>query len=166
MSLLSPGRGLRRATYPEIARKGGSGGFSVRADVVSHGAPATIVTKVQPEGAGPVSRSVRIDETQAKTADEMLDLLRVVWLTPAMDGLFTGPGGDRRRFLDRMVLAVDPGHGRRATDYERAMRSRNRLLSEDRLRRRLALRARDADGRTRHRHGAGAARARRTCSPS
>ena len=105
----------------------------MRADLVSHGAPATIATKVQPEGAGPVSRSVRIDETQARTADEMLELLRVVWLTPAMDGLFTGPGGDRRRFLDRMVLAVDPGHGRRATDYERAVRSRNRLLSEDRL---------------------------------
>jgi DNA replication and repair protein RecF len=60
----------------------------------------------------------------------MLEWLRVVWLTPAMDGLFPGPAGDRRRFLDRLVLAIDPGHGQRALDYEKAMRGRNRLLTE------------------------------------
>ena len=49
-----------------------------------------------------------------------------------MDGLFTGPAADRRRFLDRMVLAIDPAHGKRVLDYEKAMRSRNRLLTEDR----------------------------------
>jgi DNA replication and repair protein RecF len=56
----------------------------------------------------------------------------VLWLTPAMDALFTGPAGDRRRFLDRLVLSIDPAHGRRAADYEKAMRGRNRLLSEER----------------------------------
>ena len=60
----------------------------------------------------------------------MLEWLRVVWLTPAMDGLFPGPAADRRRFLDRLVLAIDPGHGQRALDYEKAMRGRNRLLTE------------------------------------
>ena len=60
----------------------------------------------------------------------MLEWLRVVWLTPAMDALFTGPAGDRRRFLDRLVLAIDGGHGQRALDYEKAMRGRNRLLTE------------------------------------
>jgi DNA replication and repair protein RecF len=60
----------------------------------------------------------------------MLEWLRVVWLTPAMDALFTGPAADRRRFLDRLVLAIDAGHGQRALDYEKAMRGRNRLLSE------------------------------------
>ncbi len=54
-----------------------------------------------------------------------------MWLTPAMDALFTGPAGDRRRFLDRMVLAIDPGHGQRALDYEKAMRGRNRLLADN-----------------------------------
>lgn len=58
------------------------------------------------------------------------DHLRVVWLTPAMDGLFTGPAGDRRRFLDRLVLAVDPSHGTRVNAFERALRSRNKLLEE------------------------------------
>ena len=63
-------------------------------------------------------------------------------MTPAMDALFAGPAGDRRRFLDRLVLAIDPGHGQRALDYEKAMRGRNRLLAED---------SRDAPGSTRSR---------------
>ena len=67
----------------------------------------------------------------ARSADDLLEWLRVLWLTPAMDALFTGPAGDRRRFLDRLVLAIDPGHGQRALDYEKAMRGRNRLLAED-----------------------------------
>ena len=55
----------------------------------------------------------------------------MIWMTPAMDVLFAGPAGDRRRFLDRLVLAIDPDHGQRALDYEKAMRGRNRLLAED-----------------------------------
>ncbi|MCR4269260.1 DNA replication/repair protein RecF, partial [Nitratireductor sp. ZSWI3] len=74
---------------------------------------------------------VRINGETARSADAMLEWLRVLWITPAMDALFTGPAGDRRRFLDRLVLAIDPAHGRRALDYEKAMRARNRLLSED-----------------------------------
>ncbi len=79
----------------------------------------------------------------------MLEWLRVVWLTPAMDALFTGPAGDRRRFLDRLVLAIDPHHGQRALDYEKAMRGRNRLLVEDSRDARLVRRDRGADGRDR-----------------
>jgi len=130
LSLMSPGRGLRRATYGEMARQAGSGGFLVRSEVVSSDAATTVESRLSPDGSG---RALKIDETAVKTADELLEILRVLWLTPAMDGLFTGPAGDRRRFVDRMVLAVDPAHGRRASDYERAMRSRNRLLSEDRM---------------------------------
>ncbi|MBO0905135.1 DNA replication/repair protein RecF [Jiella sonneratiae] len=133
LSLLSPGRGLRRSTYGEMARQGGSGGFFVRAGIVSNQTASRIESRLLPAADAPAGRSIRIDETAVKSVDELLDMCRVLWLTPAMDGLFTGPGSDRRRFLDRMVLAVDPGHGRRASDYERAMRSRNRLLSDDRL---------------------------------
>src|SRR3546814_5310593 len=64
--------------------------------------------------------------------EALSDHLSMLWLTPAMDGLFTGPSADRRRFLDRLVLSIDPAHGRRASDFERTMRSRNRLLSEGR----------------------------------
>ncbi|KAB0682825.1 DNA replication/repair protein RecF [Aureimonas leprariae] len=133
VSLLTPGRGLRRASYGETARSGGSGGFSVRAEAEGALGQTRLATFVKPgeDGEG-AARAVRIDETVARSADELLDHLRVLWLTPAMDGLFTGPANDRRRFLDRMVLSIDPAHGRRAADYERAMRQRNRLLGEPR----------------------------------
>lgn len=132
LSLLSPGRGLRRSAYGEIARQGSTSGFSVRAEISADGDETPIVTSVRLDGEGPASRQVRIGETQVKSAEELLDIARIVWLTPAMDGLFTGPAADRRRFLDRMVLSIDPAHGRRAADFERAMRSRNRLLSDNR----------------------------------
>ncbi|WP_427024398.1 DNA replication/repair protein RecF [Aureimonas ureilytica] len=134
LSLLSPGRGLRRAAYGEIARVGGSGGFSVRARLrEADGEMRDLLTLVRPDEESGANRTLRIDGAPARSSEELLDHLRVVWLTPAMDGLFTGPAAERRRFLDRMVLTVDPGHGRRALDYEKAMRGRNRLLSEDRM---------------------------------
>ncbi|KAA0971671.1 DNA replication/repair protein RecF [Aureimonas fodinaquatilis] len=133
VSLLTPGRGLRRATYPEMANLTGSGGFSVRAGVLDEQADSVdVLTMMRPDTASGPQRQVRIDGTNARSADELLALVRLLWLTPAMDGLFTGPAGDRRRFLDRLVLTLHPEHGRHATDYERAMRSRNRLLAEDR----------------------------------
>ncbi|WP_061937492.1 DNA replication/repair protein RecF [Aureimonas sp. AU22] len=138
LSLLSPGKGLRRAAYGEIARTAAStatGGFSVRARLAADAPedePTDILTLVRPDEGTP-QRVLRIDGTTARSTDELLDLLRVIWLTPSMDGLFTGPGTERRRFLDRMVLTVDPGHGRRTVDYEKAMRGRNRLLADDRL---------------------------------
>ena len=133
ISLLSPGRGLRRAAYSDMLRQNGGGAFSVRATHRKDGFESQILTtaRIEPDGSG--SRVIKIDGTQARASDELLDLSRLVWLTPAMDGLFTGPAADRRRFVDRMVLSVDPGHGRRASDFERAMRSRNRLLSQDRM---------------------------------
>jgi len=130
ISLLTPGRGLRRATYAEVAREGSAGGFAVHAGLDGPQGQFEIGTGTAGlEPGGEAGRRVRINSAQT-SADELLEWLRVLWLTPAMDALFTGPAGDRRRFLDRLVLAIDPGHGRRAQDYEKAMRGRNRLLSE------------------------------------
>jgi DNA replication and repair protein RecF len=131
VSFLSPGRGLRRAAYADVARVGADTGFSVFVELDGMDGPVEIGTGT----AGAEERQVRrlrLNGTTAKTVDELLDHVRVLWLTPAMDGLFTGGSSDRRRFLDRLVLSLDPEHGRRATDYERAMRSRNKLLSEGR----------------------------------
>ncbi len=131
VSFLSPGRGLRRAAYGEVARRGADGGFSVFAALEGMAGPVEIGTGAGgPGDAG--SRKVRINGAPAASAEALLEHVRVLWLTPAMDSLFTGAAGDRRRFLDRLVLSIDPAHGRRAIDYERAMRSRNRLLSEGR----------------------------------
>nr|WP_244514729.1 DNA replication/repair protein RecF [Ensifer sp. LCM 4579] len=129
ISFLSPGRGLRRAAYADVARVGAADGFSVYAVVDGMEGPVEIGTGTAGGEEGQ-SRRLRLNGTPARTVDELTDHLRVLWLTPAMDGLFTGPAGDRRRFLDRLVLSLDPEHGRRASEFDRAMRSRNRLLSE------------------------------------
>lgn len=131
VSFLSPGRGLRRAAYADVARVGAETGFSVFAELDGMDGPVEIGTGTAGAEEGQ-TRRLRLNGTTARTVDELLDHLRVLWLTPAMDGLFTGGSGDRRRFLDRLVLSLDPEHGRRAADYERAMRGRNKLLSEGR----------------------------------
>lgn len=131
ISLLTPGRGLRRAPYGDVAREGGDGGFALHARIEGPQGEVEIGTGISGgDAAGEGGRRVRINGAAARSAEDMLEWLRVVWLTPAMDGLFPGPAADRRRFLDRLVLAIDPGHGQRALDYEKAMRGRNRLLTE------------------------------------
>ena len=133
VSFLAPGRGMRRAAYDTVTRHGAETGFAVAALVVGALGEARIGTGYMPgveadDGSRESgSRRVRIDGVNAKTADELSDHLRVAWLSPASDGLFTGPGGERRRFLDRLVLTLDPAHRRRMGDYERAMRQRNKL---------------------------------------
>jgi len=128
VSFLSPGRGLRRASYDDVARTSGHDGFAIHAslDCMIYG-DAEIGTGTA--GGGEGGRKVRIN-SNAASGDELLDYARILWVVPSMDGLFTGGASDRRRFLDRMVLAIDTGHGKRVLDYEKAMRSRNRLLSE------------------------------------
>ena len=131
ISFLTPGRGLRRAPYADVAREGGVGGFALHARIDGPEGQVEIGTGISGgDAAGEGGRKVRINGAPARSAEDMLEWLRVVWLTPAMDGLFPGPAADRRRFLDRLVLAIDPGHGQRALDYEKAMRGRNRLLTE------------------------------------
>lgn len=130
ISFLTPGRGLRRARLADVARVGGAGGFAVHARLEGPFGEAEIGTGITAGDDGETTRRVRINGANARSAEALLEWLRVVWVTPAMDGLFTGPAGDRRRFLDRLVLAIDPGHARRAIEYERAMRSRNRLLAD------------------------------------
>jgi DNA replication and repair protein RecF len=124
VSLLSPGRGLRVASLSEMARKGGSGGFAVSARL----GDVEIGTGTLP--AAPERRQVRINGAAA-SATSLSEWLSVLWLTPAMDRLFQEGAGGRRRFLDRLVLALEPGHAVHAARYEAAMRARNKLLAED-----------------------------------
>ncbi|PLU73681.1 DNA replication and repair protein RecF [Sinorhizobium medicae] len=105
ISFLSPGRGLRRAAYADVVRVGAADGFSVFAAVDGMEGPVEIGTGTQGSEEGH-SRRLRINGTAARTVDELTDHLRVLWVTPAMDGLFTGPSADRRRFLGiSMALA-------------------------------------------------------------
>lgn len=130
LSFLTPGRGLRRATLAEAAHDQGDGGWAVSATVEGPYDEAVLGTGI--DGGDPEARSrqCRVDRVPVGSAAAFADHVRVVWLTPAMDGLFLGSAGERRRFLDRLVLAVDADHGSRVNALERSLRSRNRLLEE------------------------------------
>jgi len=130
VSLLAPGQGLRRAAFPDLARAGGDGSWSVAARVHTHAGALDIGTGLGPgAAAGRAGRIVRI-EGETVGSGALADYVEAVWVTPAMDGLFTGAGSDRRRFLDRLILCFDPAHGKLAGRFERAMQSRNRLLAD------------------------------------
>jgi DNA replication and repair protein RecF len=124
LSLLAPGRGLRRAALSEMAGHRGDGGFAISATL---GDGVQIGTGVRPER--PNRRVVQINQAEAP-AVRLGEWLSLGWLTPAMDRLFSEGAGGRRRFLDRLVLALEPGHARNAARLESALRERNRLLAE------------------------------------
>jgi len=134
ISFLAPGRGLRRATLEEVAFHEGDGSWAVAAEVEGALGLATLGTGIEraPEDGAPVQRKCRIDRESVASAAAFADHLRVVWLVPAMDSLFVGAPSERRRFLDRLALAVDAEHASRVNALERALRSRNRLLEEAR----------------------------------
>jgi DNA replication and repair protein RecF len=134
ISLLAPGRGLRRATLEELAFSEGDGGWAISAEIEGMLGLATLGTGIDPpadEDSTP-ARRYRIDREPVSSAAAFADHLRVAWLTPAMDPLFNGPAAERRRFLDRLVLAVDARHASRVAALERSLRSRNRLLEDPR----------------------------------
>ncbi|WP_029004251.1 DNA replication/repair protein RecF [Azorhizobium doebereinerae] len=130
ISFFSPGRGLRRAPLDAIAQAGGDGSWAVAAQVEGALGEVMLGTGGDAPRADTPARRFRIDRETASSANAFLDHLKVVWLTPEMDGLFTGPPADRRRFLDRLVLAVDASHGTRVNALERALRTRNRVLED------------------------------------
>ena len=129
LSMFTPGRGLRRADLSDLARIGGTGRWAASLELESDGDLVQLGTGIEPADGGS-ARRCRIDRAPVSSARAFADHLRLVWLTPAMDGLFAGSAGDRRRFLDRLVLAVDSDHGTRVNALERALRNRNRLLEE------------------------------------
>ena len=126
ISLLSPGRGLRRAASGDLARLPVSIGWKVQAEVRGLGGSSHKV-ETWAEGGGP--REVRIDD-KATSQTALGRILRILWLVPAMDRLWIEGAEGRRRFLDRMTLSFTPDHAEASLTYEKAMRDRNRLLKE------------------------------------
>ncbi|QDL99962.1 DNA replication/repair protein RecF [Rhodopseudomonas palustris] len=131
VSLLAPGRGLRRARLEDIAGHEGDGSWAVSAEVEGALGLATLGTGIEPpRGDVATTRRCRIDREPVGSAAAFGDHLRMVWLTPSMDGLFMGAASERRRFFDRLVLAIDSGHSARVSALDRSLRSRNRLLED------------------------------------
>jgi DNA replication and repair protein RecF len=125
LSLLAPGRGLRRAALADMPGHEGDGGFAVSAVLSGE---VQLGTGVRSEAPG--RRVVQVNGADA-AAVQLSEWLSVGWLTPAMDRLFADSAGARRRFLDRLVLALEPGHARNASRLETALRERNRLLQAE-----------------------------------
>lgn len=125
ISLLSPGRGLRRATLEEMARNVDGLGWKISATLQSLHQTHEIETWAEPN----TPRQTRIDGKSA--AQVALGRIgRVLWLVPSMDRLWLEGADGRRRFLDRMALSFEPGHADAVLTYEKAMRERNRLLKD------------------------------------
>lgn len=140
LSLLAPGRGLRRARLEEIDRGGAAGPgnrWAVAATVETPQGPVEIGTAHEAADCAPGDseagrgrRAVRVDGAAARGQAPLAAVATIAWLTPEMDRLFLEASSDRRRFLDRLVYGHQPGHATRVAAYEQAMRERNRLLRE------------------------------------
>jgi DNA replication and repair protein RecF len=125
VSLLSPGRGLRRAAAEDLARRPEALGWKIFALVEGLSARHEVETWAEPGEA----RQVRID-AKAATQASLGRVLRVLWLVPAMDRLWIEAAEGRRRFLDRLTLSFFPEHAEQSLTYEKAMRDRNRLIKD------------------------------------
>jgi DNA replication and repair protein RecF len=125
LSLLSPGRGLRRAAPEDLARRPEALGWKITAEVQGLAARHEVETWAEPGEA----RQVRIDG-KAATQASLGRILRILWLVPAMDRLWIEAAEGRRRFLDRLTLSFFPDHGEQTLIYEKAMRDRNRLIRD------------------------------------
>ncbi len=131
VSLLAPGRGLRRARVQEIQSLASVEPWAVSARVEAPGGSRQLGTGRDPTAAGSAERrAIRIDGRSERSQAALAEILDVVWLTPQMDGLWRDPAGERRRFLDRLVFAFDPAHAGRVSGYENSLRQRARLLQE------------------------------------
>jgi DNA replication and repair protein RecF len=131
ISLLTSGQGLRRAPYPELTRMGRPS-WAVAARLVTPVGPVDVGTGLAPDAnGGRGARIVRIDGETQSGSGALAEQVEMVWLTPAMDGLFAGPASDRRRFLDRLISGLDPSYRPLLGQFERAMQQRNRLLADE-----------------------------------
>lgn len=130
VSCLAPGRGLRGAAHADLARHQGAGGWAVVAETQGPDGDHKIASGQEPDVAPGERRQMRLDGEKQGNGAAISALLRLIWLTPAQDRLFTESPGGRRRFLDRLILAFDPDHAARVSAYEKAMRDRARLLRE------------------------------------
>lgn len=127
ISLFAPGRGLRRASLADMPAQAGGGGFAVSAELATPAGPVRLGTGVSPDRPG--RRVVQVNQAEAP-AVRLGEWLGIGWLTPAMDRLFAEGASARRRFLDRLVLALEPVHARTAARLDAALRERNRLLAD------------------------------------
>jgi len=128
VSLLTPGRGIRKAKGIDLQNQAFDGAsWAVAADVQTDYGDVQLGTGMDPRTD---KRIVRVNGYTERAQSVLAEYLSAVWLTPQMDGLFLDGSSARRRFFDRLIYAFDPGHAGRVARYENAMGQRSKLLRE------------------------------------
>lgn len=137
ISFYAPGRGMRSSGLLDVCKVGSGQPWAVAAEIVIGDSVERIGTGLDPDGfrqeSTTAKRIVRF-EGESHSPNMLAPKLTVSWLTPQMDRLFTEAPSSRRNFLDRLVLGLYPDHSRQVSAYERVMRERNKLLSEQGMR--------------------------------
>ncbi len=149
LSLLAPGRGLRRAALQDMAASTGNGSFALSAALAAGDGeePVVLGTGTRPDRPG--RRLVQVNGADA-SAITLGEWLAIGWLTPAMDRLFADSAGARRRYMDRLAVALDPSHARHASALRGGTaRTQPPAVGRGRARPGLARLGRGADRRTR-----------------
>jgi len=133
ISLLAPGRGLRSVPFETLTRRGAGPGWSVGAEISDGDLAVSLAASYMSEGepTGRRTRRITVDGLPERGSAALGRHMRVLWLTPSMDRIFSGPAGDRRRFFDRLVAAIDPPHTGRVLAFEKLMKERRKLLERD-----------------------------------
>jgi DNA replication and repair protein RecF len=130
ISLLSPGRGLRRASLADLQSRQSEAPWAIVAEIDNPAGFATLATGLDPEASGLPKRLVRVDGKPARNQSVFLEQLNLSWVTPELDRILAEGQSARRKLLDRLVYGFDPAHAGRVTRYEESMRERLRLLRD------------------------------------
>ena len=130
ISLLAPGRGLRRASLEDCQCRTADEPWAVAAEIDGPAGFTMLATGLDPESPGLPRRLVRIDGKPVKSQARLTEHLSLAWITPELDRILAETQSARRKFLDRLVYGFDPAHAGRVARYESAMRERLRLLRD------------------------------------
>ncbi len=131
ISLLVPGRGLRRAALVDLQNRSAASSWAVAVELRTGSGNLKIGTgRDGTQEAGEERRLIHINGKPSRGQTALAEQVVMAWITPDMDRLLVEGASARRKFLDRLVYSFDPAHGARVQRYEKAMRERLRLLRE------------------------------------
>ena len=130
ISLLVPGRGMKRSALADLQNQKQSAPWAVAAEVQTGFGPLQIGTGRDPEAPDNERRIVHIDGTPVRGQSTLAEHIAMTWITPDMDRVLAEGASARRKLLDRLVYSFDPAHSGRVSRYEKALRERSRLLRE------------------------------------
>jgi DNA replication and repair protein RecF len=139
ISFLSPGRGLRSVKLSQVTNLKKQdqdapmpSSWAISATLENQVGSVQIGTGLEYTAGGNERRLVKVNGHLAKSQANLTDWISIIWVTPQMDRLFLEAASVRRKFIDRLVYAIDATHAARIHRYEHHLRERAHLLQEGR----------------------------------